>query len=116
MAGYELVFYNADKSGGFPEYFSLYFIFGLFSSLPVLIAYYIIFILLIKKIKSVIKIKLILNALTVTGIIITFQQIFHFPVNGLTVAYSTATVIASLLLKMRLSNSTNEETNTSSLS
>jgi len=45
MAGYELTFYNANNSGGFPEYFALYFLLGyffrfLFCSYPISYIYY----------------------------------------------------------------------------
>ena len=78
--------------------------FGLFFSFPVLIIYYLLFSLLIKKKIRPLVIKFILYLFSITGIYLTFALIHGSMVNLLSMIYSASVILPSFIFKIYRDN------------
>jgi hypothetical protein len=96
---------DADRVFGF---YIIIFVYSIFFSIPALVVYALMFILLKHyRVKPVIA-KTVLIVLTVFGIVITFSSLGGSSLLELTGAYSFATIVTGILLKIKKRADPNE--------
>ncbi len=96
---------NSDTIG----LYMLYVAFGLFFSLPVFIAYLLIFNLLMRTAKSTFLIKMTLNLIAVIGVFITIKLLGGTAMTtSVAVMYSMAIIASSFFYKIKKENTEND--------
>ena len=97
-----LSFFTDDTSNTTLEMYLWYLGFGLFLSLPAFIVYFGVFSFIAKTIKNIITLKLVLNSVAITGLLVTFESIGGtFPIEHISIPYILAIMISSLFYKIK---------------
>ena len=105
LAFYEALFSSNIDAIGLLQTYPLFFMFGLFLSLPVLLFYFIAFKILAKTIASPLTIKGILNIAAVIGVVVTFRIIDGSLTMSLSITYSIAILFSSLFIRLKNNDS-----------
>ena len=74
--------------------------FALALSLPTFLVYYLSFLFLTRQLGSSIRVKMVLNAICIAGILITFSLIGGSEIINLFILYSTSVLVSSFIFKV----------------
>jgi len=107
LAVYEYFFSSSAAAGDYIKLYTLFLFFGITYSLPVFALYYLSFFLLLKRVKSPLSMKIILNIIAITGVYITFKILGGTLTPSLSITYIATIFVSSLILKISIKKETN---------
>lgn len=98
---YKSLFYSYSSGFEYIDLFIILVVFGMGYSLPVLTIYYLCFFMLAGKIKNTTWLKVILNSIACTGVIVMYKLLGDVFFGELAIVYMILIICTSFLLKIR---------------